>query len=108
MINNIIQNNSSILDKMGSIINTSSDNTTDVNNNNGGLSFIDTLKGKLDDVNSQQLEADAVTSAFIKGDDVDVHQVLISTEEAKQSLQMAVQIRNKLVEAFQEINKMQL
>lgn len=75
---------------------------------NQGISFIDTLKDKLDEVNSQQLEADTVTKAFLEGDNVDVHQVMITTEEAKQSLEMAVQVRNKLVEAFQEINRMQL
>jgi flagellar hook-basal body complex protein FliE len=100
--NNFIQNKS--LFDMANPAN----NASSVKNDNNGLSFVDTLKGQLDDVNSQQLEADAVTAAFIKGDNVDVHQVMISTEEAKQSLQMAVQIRNKLVEAFQEINKMQL
>lgn len=77
-------------------------------NTNQGLSFVDTLKTKLDEVNSQQLEADTVTEAFVKGDNVDIHQVMIANEEAKQSLEMAVQVRNKLVEAFQEINKMQL
>jgi flagellar hook-basal body complex protein FliE len=104
-IDNFMQNKN-ILDMMSP-----ANNTTDVKNDNkdgSGLSFVDTLKEKLDDVNSQQIEADAVTQEFIKGGNVDVQQVMISTEEAKQSLQMAVQIRNKLVEAFQEINKMQL
>ena len=105
-IDSLLQNKSLI--NMMSSANNTADATTDIKNSNNGLSFVDTLKGKLDDVNSQQLEADAVTQAFIKGENVDVHQVMISTEEAKQSLQMAVQIRNKLVEAFQEINRMQL
>lgn len=77
-------------------------------NNDKGISFFDTLKDKLDEVNNQQIEADQVTQAFIEGDNVDVHQVMIASEEAKQSLQLAVQVRNKLVEAFQEINRMQL
>ena len=110
-IDNILQNQS-LLGKMGPIGGTTTDavGSTDssTSSDNSGLSFVDTLKQKLDDVNNQQLEADAVTNAFIKGDNVDVHQVMISAEEAKQSLEMAVQIRNKLVEAFQEINKMQL
>ena len=78
------------------------------NSGENGVSFFDTLKQKLDEVNNQQIEADQVTQAFIKGDDVDVHQVMIAGEEAKQSLELAVQVRNKLVEAFQEINRMQL
>ena len=71
-------------------------------------SFMDTLKGKLDEVNDQQLQAEATSEAFIKGDNVDIHQVMVVSEEAKLSLQMAVQVRNKLVEAYQEINRIQL
>lgn len=71
-------------------------------------SFFDTLKEKLDEVNDKQLEAENVTEQFIQGDDVDIHQVMLSTEEAKMSLELAVQIRNKIVEAYQEINRMQL
>jgi flagellar hook-basal body complex protein FliE len=73
-----------------------------------GLSFIAELRKKLDEVNEDQIKAEAVTEAFIKGDDVDIHQVMLINEEAKLSLQMAVQVRNKLVEAYQELNRMQL
>lgn len=102
-IDNLIQNNN-ILANLNSNQTT---NQTD-NNNDTGLSFVDTLKNKLDEVNDQQIEADKVTQAFIEGDNVDVHQVMISSAEAQQSLDLAVQVRNKLVEAFQEINRMQL
>lgn len=73
-----------------------------------GLSFISELRKKLDEVNEDQLQAEAVTEAFIKGEDVDIHEVMLINEEAKLSLQMAVQVRNKLVEAYQELNRMQL
>jgi flagellar hook-basal body complex protein FliE len=71
-------------------------------------SFMDTLKEKLDEVNDKQLEAEDKTESFIKGDDVDIHEVMLASEEAKLSLELAVQIRNKLVEAYQEINRIQL
>lgn len=81
----------------------------DASNASGdNLSFIDTLKEKLNDVNDKQIQSDQTTEAFIKGDDVDVHQVMLSAAEAKMSLQMAVQVRNKLVDAYQELNKMQV
>jgi flagellar hook-basal body complex protein FliE len=48
------------------------------------------------------------TEAFISGEDLNIHEVMLITEEAKMSLQLAVQVRNKLVEAYQEINRMQL
>ena len=57
---------------------------------------MDMLKEKLDDVNEKQIKADEATEAFISGDDVDIHELMLITEEAKMSLQLAVQVRNKL------------
>ena len=72
------------------------------------VSFIDMLKEKLDGINDKQLQAENMTEMLVKGEDVDIHDVMLSTEEAKMSLELAVQIRNKIVEAYQEINRMQL
>jgi flagellar hook-basal body complex protein FliE len=72
------------------------------------VSFLDTLKEKLDGINDKQLEAENMTEMLVKGENVDIHEVMLSTEEAKLSLELAVQIRNKIVEAYQEINRMQL
>lgn len=76
--------------------------------NEESTSFLNTLKEKLDKINDDQLAADSAAEAFIKGDDVDIHEVMLVGEEAKLSLQMAIQVRNKLVEAYQELNRMQL
>jgi flagellar hook-basal body complex protein FliE len=70
--------------------------------------FLDTLKEKLNEVNDKQIEAENLTQKFIKGEEEDVHKVMLSTEEAKLSLELAVQIRNKLVEAYEEFNRMQI
>lgn len=70
--------------------------------------FLDILKTKLDGVNDKQINAENITEDFIKGDQTDIHEVMLSTEEAKMSLELAVQIRNKLVEAYQELSRMQL
>ncbi len=72
------------------------------------VGFGDFLKGKLDEVNAQQLKADDTTESFIKGDETDIHKVMLDTEEAKMSIDLAVQIRNKFVEAYQELNRTQL
>lgn len=77
---------------------------TDSSNN----SFFDMLKSKLDEVNNQQLAADDATQKFVTGEDTDIHNVMLSTEEAKMSLELAVQVRNKIVDAYQELNRMQL
>jgi flagellar hook-basal body complex protein FliE len=80
----------------------------DVENKNESSGFLDTLKEKLSEVNDKQLEAENLTQNFIKGEEEDIHKVMLSTEEAKLSLELAVQIRNKIVDAYQEFNGMQI
>lgn len=91
----------SIFDKFDS-------NSSNKVNSTDNMSFFDTLKQKLDEVNTDQVNADNVTQSFIKGDDVNIDQVMLSSEEAKMSLELAIQVRNKLVDAYQELNRMQL
>ncbi|OFI06803.1 flagellar hook-basal body complex protein FliE [Clostridium acetireducens DSM 10703] len=81
------------------------DKSSNINEEKG---FSKTLKEKLDKVNDAQVKAENSTESFIKGDDKDIHTLMLDTEEAKMSLELAVQIRNKMVEAYQELNRMQL
>jgi flagellar hook-basal body complex protein FliE len=71
-------------------------------------SFYNILKSKLDDVNDSQVKANDSTNAFVSGQETDVSKVMLDTEQAKMSLELAAQIRNKLVDAYQEFDKMQL
>jgi len=82
--------------------------TDAVTSDQKSTSFLDTLKEKLDEVNNQQIAADDITQKFIKGDETDVQKVMLSTAEAKLSLETAVQIRNKLVDAYNSFNSMQV
>lgn len=70
--------------------------------------FSNVLKEKLDEVNNLQLQNEINNKKFIDGEDIDIHQVMIGASEAKISLQYAIEIRNKLVEAYTELNRMQL
>lgn len=83
------------------------DNKTEKSDSSSG-NFLDVLKEKLDAVNDKQIAAEDTTESFIKGEETDIHKVMLDTEEAKMSLELAVQIRNKLVDAYQELNRMQL
>jgi flagellar hook-basal body complex protein FliE len=49
-----------------------------------------------------------MAQSYIVDKSVNVHQVMLALEEASLSLQLAVQVRNKVVEAYQEIARMQL
>ena len=71
--------------------------------------FKDILVEQLNKVNEKQIEADILTEKIIRGDsDVSIHEVMLAGEEANMSLQLAVQVRNKLLEAFQEISRTQI
>ncbi|ACQ52237.1 flagellar hook-basal body complex protein FliE [Clostridium botulinum] len=83
-------------------------NKNEKTENTESVSFSEILKDKLDGVNAKQVKADNSTEAFIKGDEVDIHNVMLNAEEAKMSMELAVQVRNKLVEAYQELSRMQL
>lgn len=69
--------------------------------------FSNQIKKALDKLNEKQLVSERATENFIKGNE-DVHSVMIKGEEAKMSLELAVQIKNKIIEAYQELNRMQL
>lgn len=83
-------------------------NATDSTGGTSSVSFADTLKNSLDKVNTEQVQAESAVSSYVKGDSIDIADVMLKNEEAKMSLQYAVQVRNKLVDAYQEIAKMQM
>lgn len=70
--------------------------------------FGDFLKESLDKVNGKLMNSDEITQKAVLGEVDNVHDVLIAAEEARLSLELTVQIRNKIVEAYQEINRMQI
>jgi len=71
-------------------------------------SFSETLKEELADVNELQITSEKASEALAMGEAESVHEVMIQTEEAKLALELTVQVRNKVVEAYQEIMKMQI
>lgn len=78
------------------------------NQKEDGDIFLNTLKNKLNQVNEKQIIAEESTDSFLKGEETDIHKVMLDSEEAKLSIELAVQVRNKLIEAYQELNRMQL
>ena len=71
-------------------------------------SFADTIKDFIQDVNSTQLDAKELQQSFIKGEPVDLHNVMIAAEKAKTSFQLLLEIRNKFLDMYQQINRMQV
>ncbi len=73
-----------------------------------GQSFTDMLTSELGKVNDAQIKSDGLMADFASGGETDLHQVMIAAEEARLSMEMAVQIRNKMIEAYKELNSMQM
>ncbi|PKM87220.1 MAG: flagellar hook-basal body complex protein FliE [Firmicutes bacterium HGW-Firmicutes-12] len=70
--------------------------------------FGEFLKESLNKVNSDLLTSENLTRDFALGKDVELHQVVLASEQASLALQLTIQIRTKIVEAYQEIMRMQL
>jgi flagellar hook-basal body complex protein FliE len=66
------------------------------------------LNGAMEKLNEQQMTVDKLNQQFVKGELSDVHQLMIASEKASIGLQLTVQVRNKVVEAYQEIMRMQI
>lgn len=74
----------------------------------GKTSFTDHLFDALSRVDELQKEAEQAKTGLITGDLDDLHQLMIKTEEAKIALQLTVQTTTKVIEAYQELYRMQI
>lgn len=70
--------------------------------------FKEMLDNAIDTVNDLQRNADKLTQKLATGELKDLHQVMIAVEEVNVALQVTMQIRNKIVEAYQEVMRMQV
>jgi flagellar hook-basal body complex protein FliE len=63
------------------------------------------LQHAIGEVNQSQMHAADLSARFAAGEPLDVHQVMIAAQEASVSLNLAIQVRNKLVDGYQELMK---
>lgn len=81
-------------------------NTTEEKTN--GTSFSNVLSDAISKVNDSEVNANNKIESLIKGEDVEMHEVMLAMQESVLSLQALIEVRNKTVEAYQEISKLQL
>lgn len=74
----------------------------------GGASFADTLKDAVNKVDGAQKEADNQIEAFVAGEQDDLHEVMISMNSARLSFQLMTEVRNKMLDTYQELMRMQV
>ena len=69
--------------------------------------FADTLKQAIGEVSAAQDNAIDTVQAYLRGEPVELHQVMAASEEAGIALEMLVELRNKLTEAYRTVINMQ-
>ncbi|MCA9474736.1 MAG: flagellar hook-basal body complex protein FliE [Nitrospira sp.] len=73
-----------------------------------GPGFGDLLTQAVEQVNRMQHEAGRLEDAVARGEDVNIHQAVIAGEKAGLSFQLMTKVRNKLIDAYEEIMRMQV
>jgi flagellar hook-basal body complex protein FliE len=84
------------------------DGAKGVTETQAGGSFSNILGRFIQDVNSKQLAASDAVASVQSGGNVPLHQAVIAMEEAGVSFQLMVEVRNKLLESYQELMRMQV
>ncbi len=79
----------------------------DSGGDSGGLSFGDVLQNAVSGVESLNNTAGMQISNLLQGGSADMTSVMIAVEKADASFQLMMQVRNKIVNAYQDIEKMQ-
>ena len=70
--------------------------------------FMDSLKTAIGKVNDVQIQAGQAVDALMTGETQDIHRTMVALQQADVSFQLMMQVRNKLVTAYEEIQRMQV
>lgn len=85
-----------------------SDKIQNIGENENGMSFSAYLDKALEQVNQLQLESERIGVDFAAGRTDNIHEVPIAAEKADIAFQFTMQIRNKIMDAYSEIMRMQI
>ncbi|RFA28545.1 flagellar hook-basal body complex protein FliE [Alkalilimnicola ehrlichii] len=70
--------------------------------------FADMLKQAIDGVNAQQIKAGELSEAFVRGEDVSLTDVVVAGQKSRIAFEAVKQVRNHVLEAYQEVSRMQI
>lgn len=82
--------------------------TASVNKDDQSLDFTELLKKAVEEVNGLQQQSQDMKTQLLTGQVDNIHQVMITGEKAELAFQLTLQIRNKVIEAYQEVMRMQI
>lgn len=71
-----------------------------------GPNFLDSIKSFLRETNDLQHEAGEKIEAYVAGEEIDLHDVMIARQKAGVSFELVMEIRNKILEAYTELMRM--
>ena len=71
-------------------------------------SFANVLGQMVHEVNGKQVAASETVNGLLSGQNVNLHQTMIAMEEANVSFQLMVEVRNRLLDSYQELMRMQI
>jgi len=74
----------------------------------GGPSFLNHLQQAMGKVDQAQSNRDNVVESMVAGEIGEVHDVMIAAEEAQLTIEMMIEVRNKLLESYNSIMQMQV
>ncbi|NLG86247.1 MAG: flagellar hook-basal body complex protein FliE [Firmicutes bacterium] len=70
--------------------------------------FQNVLASALEEVNRLQLDAQGKTRILVAGGDIELHEIMLAVQKAELALELTQTVRNKVVETYQEIMRMQV
>ncbi len=74
----------------------------------GGANFLGSLKEAIGHINDAQTGASQAVESLVTGQNTNIHQTMVALQQADASFQLMMQVRNKLVTAYEEIQRMQI
>lgn len=72
-----------------------------------GSKFLETLQHTMDQVEGLEGAAQTQVTELLQGNGADLHSAMIAVEKADLSFQLMMQVRNKIVAAYQEVSRLQ-
>lgn len=74
----------------------------------GADAFQSVLQGAIHEVKSTRGEAERQIASWMNGEQTDIHQVATSVQKAELTFEMVLEVRNKMMQAYQEVMRMQI
>jgi len=98
-----------LLQKMQQMVEAAKTGSTGNNNTENNTEFSSIISGLINTVNSAQSDAASLKTGYESGDqNINLTQVMIASQKSEISFQALLQVRNKLLSAYQEVMRMQI